>query len=191
MLRFINLYTEPPLQVLSLKIPSMALTVFVFASLLLTYIPSVSVCIVNVRDFVSLLPAILVISSNFSITAIYVFCLINRKFIIESVDGLDEYVRQSINEIQLNWSFFNFQRPKSSILLPVICCFAQGINQRSKSTTFYESQHNRIKVFSQRALHFGIGVSSVLSISSLLGPLFYALFGAPEPSTWKLPVDVV
>lgn len=96
-LRRINLYDDPPLKIASFKIPSLALPIFVFVSLLLTYIPSVSNCILNVTDFVSLLPAILVISSNFSITAIYVFCLSNRRFIIESVKQLDDYVRQSKN----------------------------------------------------------------------------------------------
>lgn len=129
-LRFVNLYTEPPLQVLSLKIPSMALTVFVFASLLLTYIPSVSACVGNVRDFVSLLPAILVISSNFSITAIYVFCLINRRFIIESVNGLDEYVRQSIRKCHIRsvGIFFQFSTASHFIASNLLLC------SRDKST---------------------------------------------------------
>lgn len=106
-LRLISLYTEPPLKILSLEIPSTAITAFAFASLLLTYIPSVSACIVNVSDFISLLPAILVISSNFSITAIYVFCLTNRSFIIESVNQLDEYVRKSKNLKHFSSKSFN------------------------------------------------------------------------------------
>lgn len=95
LLRFINLYTEPPIKFAKIRIPWKAVSAFVFTTLMATYIPSVANCVLNVTDFVSLLPAILVVSSNFSINAIYVFCLWNRNFIIEIVNKMDKYVQSS------------------------------------------------------------------------------------------------
>lgn len=91
-LRFTNLYTEPPIKIGSFEIPWIAMTGFVYISLILTYVPSIMNCVLNVSDFISLLPAILVMSSNFGITTIYGFCLSNRRFIIDSINTLDEYV---------------------------------------------------------------------------------------------------
>lgn len=95
LLRFVNLYNEPPIKFATFQIPWNAVSIFVFATLMATSIPSVANCVLNVTDFVSLLPAILVVSSNFSINAIYVFCLWNRSFIIELVNKVDKYVQHS------------------------------------------------------------------------------------------------
>lgn len=95
LLRFINLYTEPPIKLAGIKIPGSIVSVFVFATLMSTYIPSVANCVLNVTDLVLLLPAFLVVSSNFSINAIYMFCLWNRSFIIEIVNKVDKYVQNS------------------------------------------------------------------------------------------------
>lgn len=182
-LRCIDLYDEPPVKIASFRIPPMALRIFVFVSLSLTYIPSVSNCILNVTDFVSLLPAILVVSSNFSITAIYVICLSNRRFIIDSVNQLDDYVRQSR-------TFGDFVFAHIFLLFQPIFVVFWGTQRRSDLNMNYKVHQKQIAVFSRRTYNFGIGISVVLSVSSLIGPICYAIFGTPEPETWKLPVDV-
>lgn len=94
-LRHINLYDDPPLKIASFEIPFLVGPLFVAFSLLVTYIPSVAKCITDVTDFLSLLPAILVISANISITSTYVSCLCNRRSIIDSINHLEDYVNQS------------------------------------------------------------------------------------------------
>lgn len=94
-MRFINLYSEPPLKIASIQVPPVLIVAFVYVSLVLTLIPCFYTCYINVNDFLSLLPALIVISAVLSITASYTFLLSNRSFIIESLNQMDGYVQES------------------------------------------------------------------------------------------------
>lgn len=132
-MRLINLYTEPPITIASIKIPSIAIVVFVYLSLLSTLIPCVYGCFLNVNNFLSLLPSILVISTVFSLTMSYTFCLSIRRFIIESVEQWESYVQQSKHIFFKNLWFivavWYLKRPLKSCLVcggPVVRRSLQG-----------------------------------------------------------------
>lgn len=67
----------------------------------------------------------------------------------------------------------------------------EGINRGPEVYSLYAEQQKRIKHFSRAFYYIGsCGTAISMSVSSLISPLCYALFGKPAPSKWKLSIDV-
>lgn len=66
-----------------------------------------------------------------------------------------------------------------------------GVYRRPERAMMYQAQQDRIKRFARKFYYIGCyGVAATMSLTSLSYPIRYALFGKPDPSSWKLSIDV-
>lgn len=92
-LRYLDLYTRPSVDIAGLKIPSQFIEYFVSLSIIVTLIPIAVFCYVNVDNFKTSSSGILYFMANSSINIVYLVLLLQRKRIINSIDEMEKLIK--------------------------------------------------------------------------------------------------
>lgn len=91
-LRYMDLYTRPPVSIAGIKMPSKFIKYFVFFSMIVTTIPIGIFSYVNMDNFKVGSAGILYFMANSSIKLIYCVLIPKRKHIIDSINNLEQLI---------------------------------------------------------------------------------------------------
>lgn len=91
-LRYLDVYTRPPIDLGRTKISSRFIEYFVFTSILVTTIPIGAFCCANLHNFKVASAGILYFIANSSIKLIYLALLFKREVAIAAIDHLEQVI---------------------------------------------------------------------------------------------------
>lgn len=91
-LRFLNIYTRPQLDLYFVKISSQFIEYFVFISMIVTTIPIGAFCFINRHNFKVASGGVLYFIANTSIKVIYLALLIRRQSVVAAIDHLEQVI---------------------------------------------------------------------------------------------------
>lgn len=100
-LRSLNIYTRPPLDLYFVKISSRFIEYFAFISMNVTTIPIGAFCFINRHNFKAASEGVLYFIANTSIKIIYLVLLIRRQSVVAAIDHLEQVILDRKND-QLN-----------------------------------------------------------------------------------------
>lgn len=95
LLRYLDVYTRPPVDLGFAKITSHFIEYFAFVSMTVTTIPIGAFCYVNRDNFQVASAGVLYFIANTSIKIIYLALLAKRKHVIAAIDHLDQLIQNS------------------------------------------------------------------------------------------------
>lgn len=98
-LRYLDVYTRPPVDLGVAKVPSHFIKYFAFCSMIVTTIPIGVFCYVNRDNFQVASAGVLYFIANSSIKVIYLALLAKRKYVIEAIDHLEQLIQTSKTKI--------------------------------------------------------------------------------------------
>lgn len=91
-IRYMDLYTRPPVNIAGIEIPSKFIKYFVFFSMIVTTIPIGIYSYVNIDNFKVASAGILYFMANSSIKLIYFELVPKRKHIIDAIDNMEQLI---------------------------------------------------------------------------------------------------
>lgn len=94
-LRYLDVYTRPPVDLGFAKITSRFIEFFAFISMTLTTIPIGAFCYINRKNFKVASAGVLYFIANSSIKIIYLALLLKRRDVIAAVDHLEQLIQNS------------------------------------------------------------------------------------------------
>lgn len=94
-LRLLDVYTRPPINLSFTKVSSCFIEYFVFISMIVTTIPIGVFCYANQNNFKVASAGVLYFIANSSIKIIYLALLVKRKRVIEAIDHLENLITKS------------------------------------------------------------------------------------------------
>lgn len=94
-LRYLDVYTRPPVDLRFAKITSHFIEYFAFISMSVTTLPIGAFCYVNRENFQVASSGVLYFIANTSIKVIYLALLTNRKHLIAAIDHLEQLIQNS------------------------------------------------------------------------------------------------
>lgn len=96
-LRYLDVYTRPPVNIGFIKISSHFIEYFAFISMTATTIPIGAFCYLNRDNFQVASAGVLYFIANSSIKVIYLALLAKRKYVVAAIDDLEELIQKSKN----------------------------------------------------------------------------------------------
>lgn len=102
-LRYMDLYTRPPVTIAGIKIPSKFIKYFVLFSMIVTTIPIGIFFYVNIDNFKVASAGILYFMANSSIKLIYFELVLRRNHIISAINNLEQLIvkRKNMNSKEI------------------------------------------------------------------------------------------
>lgn len=94
-LRYLNLYTRPPVSLSFIEVSSRFIEYFAFISMTITTCPIAAFCFVNRNNFKEASAGVLYLIANSSIKIIYLTLLIKQNVIIGAIDHLESFIVKS------------------------------------------------------------------------------------------------
>lgn len=94
-LRYLDVYTRPPVNIGFTKISSHFIEYFAFISMTATTIPIGAFCYLNRDNFQVASAGVLYFIANSSIKVIYLALLAKRKYVVAAIDDLEELIQKS------------------------------------------------------------------------------------------------
>lgn len=94
-LRYLNLYTRPPVSMRFIEVSSRFIEYFAFISMTITTCPIAAFCFVNRNNFKVASAGVLYLIANSSIKIIYLTLLVKRNVIVEAIDHLESFIVKS------------------------------------------------------------------------------------------------
>lgn len=185
-LRYMDLYTRPPLTIAGIEIPSKFIKYFVFFSMIVTTIPIGIFSYVNIDNFKVASAGILYFMANSSIKLIYFELVPKRKHIIDAINNMEQLIakRKTINS-------------KSDLLLRTfsqiikIITLKSGAQINPLSVDLYDKEEMANKKLAQKLLWSGIYTVLYFFLPNAYPPLTNLLVGWPKANLYNFPFPIV
>lgn len=100
-LKFLDLYTRPPVNLGIMTVSRRFIEYFAFMSMMVTTIPIGAFCYMNLDNFQVASVGVLYFIANSSIKIIYLTLLLKRESLIAAIDHLDQLIQRSKTRLDL------------------------------------------------------------------------------------------
>lgn len=206
-LRNLNLYTRPPVDLKFVKISCHFIEYFVLISMTVTTIPIAAFCYFNRDNFQAASAGVLYFIANTSIKIIYLALLAKRKYVIEAVDHLEELIRSSKNfifnlkckklhttknlfELSLKRKFESYFIQFQTHIFCYLNSCCEGISLNLEMKGFHQKRDQQNNKLAQTLIQSGIYTILFFFLPNALPPLMHFLFGVPKDIIWNFPFPV-
>lgn len=180
-LRFLDVYTRPPVNLGCMQISSHFIEWFAFISMLVTTIPIGAFCFVNRNNFRVASAGVPYFIANSSIKIIYLALLLKRNSVIESIDHLEELIKSRKQKL-----YFSF----ISKSIPIFFRF-EGVCSNMDMLDFHSKRDQVNTKLAKNLLQSGIYMVSFFFLSNTTPPFSHLLLEWPKHVIWNFPFPVV